>query len=43
MFVWQLAPFIKKGKLVEGYDEETIRKYIKKYFSIKSKTGRLAV
>ncbi|GAI63879.1 unnamed protein product, partial [marine sediment metagenome] len=43
MFAWQLAPLIKKGKLVEGHDEETIRKYIKKYFSIKSKTGRLAV
>jgi len=43
MFAWQLAPFIKKGKLVEGHDEETIRKYIKKYFSVESKAGRLAV
>jgi len=43
MFTWQLVPFIKKGKLVEGHDEETIRKYIKKYFSVESKTGRLAV
>jgi probable selenium-dependent hydroxylase accessory protein YqeC len=43
MFAWQLTPFIKKGKLVEDYDEETIRKFIKKYFSVKSKTGRLAV
>ena len=43
MFAWQLAPFIKKGKLVEGHDEETIRKYIKKYFSVESKVGRLAV
>jgi len=43
MFTWQLAPFIKKGKLVEGHDKETIRKYIKKYFSVESKTGRLAV
>jgi probable selenium-dependent hydroxylase accessory protein YqeC len=43
MFAWQLAPFIKKGKLVEGYEEETIRKYIKKYFSVESKAGRLAV
>jgi len=43
MFSWQLAPFIKKGKLVEGHDEETIRTYIKKYFSVGSKTGRLAV
>ena len=43
MFAWQLSPFIKKGKLVEGRDEETIRKYIKKYFSVESKRGRLAV
>jgi len=43
MFAWQLAPFIKKGKLVEGHDEETIRKYIKKYFSVESKTGRLTL
>jgi len=43
MFTWQLAPFIKKGKLVEGCDEETIRRYIKKYFSVESKAGRLAV
>ena len=32
MFAWQLAPFVKKGKLAEGHDEETIREYIKKYF-----------
>ena len=43
MFAWQLAPFIRKGKLVEDHDEETIRKFIKKYFSVKSKGGRLAV
>ncbi|HDP36885.1 MAG TPA: putative selenium-dependent hydroxylase accessory protein YqeC [Candidatus Atribacteria bacterium] len=43
MFAWQLAPFIKGSKLVEGHDEETIRKYIKKYFSVESKAGRLAV
>ena len=43
MFAWQLSPFIRKGKLVEDHDEETIRKFIKKYFSVKSKTGRLAV
>jgi len=43
MFAWQLAPFIRKGKLVEDHDEESIRKFIKKYFSVKSKTGRLAV
>jgi len=43
MFSWQLISLIKKGKLVEGRDEETIRKYIKKYFSLESKAGRLAV
>jgi probable selenium-dependent hydroxylase accessory protein YqeC len=43
MFAWQLAPFIKKGKLVEDHDEEAIRKLVKKYLSIKSKNGRLAV
>jgi len=43
MFSWQLAPFIKKGKLAEGHDEETIREYIKKYFSLESKSGRLTV
>jgi len=43
MFSWQLAPFIKKGKLVEGHDEEAIREFIKKYFFVESKTGRLAV
>jgi len=43
MFAWQLAPFIKKGKLLEGHDEETIRRCIKKYFSIESKVGRLAI
>jgi len=43
MFAWQLAPFIRKGKLVEDHDEESILKFIKKYFSMKSKTGRLAV
>ena len=43
MFAWQLAPFMKKGRLVESRGEETIRKFIKKYFSVKSKTGRLAV
>lgn len=43
MFARQLAPFIKKGRLIECHNEETIRKYIKKYFSVKSKTGRLAV
>ncbi len=43
MFSWQLVPFIKKGRLIEGHNEETIWKYIKKYFSLKSKGGRLAV
>jgi len=43
MFTWQLAPFIKKGKLVEGHDEETIWESIKKYFSLKNKATRLAV
>ena len=43
MFSWQLAPFVKKGKLLKGYNEETIQECIKKYFSLKSKGGRLAV
>ena len=43
MFSWQLAPFVKKGRLIEGHDEESVREFINKYFSVKSKTGRLAV
>jgi len=43
MFAWQLAPFIKKGILIEGHNEEIIQESIKKYFSLKSKGGRLAV
>jgi probable selenium-dependent hydroxylase accessory protein YqeC len=43
MFSWQLAPFIKKGRLIEGHNEETIRECIEKYFSLKRKGGRLAV
>ncbi len=43
MFNWQLAPFVKKGRLIEGRDEETIQEYIKKYFSLESKAGRLVV
>jgi len=43
MFSWQLVPFIKKGRLIEGHNEETIRKCIEKYFSLESKGGRLAV
>lgn len=43
MFTWQLTPFIKEGRLIEGHNEETVRKFINEYFSVKSKTGRLAV
>ena len=43
MFSWQLAPFVKKGGLIEGHNEEIIQESIKKYFSLKSKGGRLAV
>lgn len=43
MYTWQLAPFIKKGRLIEGHNEETIRESIEKYFSLKRKGGRLAV
>ena len=43
MFARQLAPFIKKGRLIEDHDEETIRESIRKYFFIESKRGRLAV
>jgi len=43
MFSWQLAPFAKKGRLIEGHNEEIIQENIKKYFSVESKTGRLAV
>jgi probable selenium-dependent hydroxylase accessory protein YqeC len=31
MFSWQLAPFVKKGRLIEGRDEETIQEEKKKY------------
>jgi len=43
MFSWQLTPFVKKDRLIEVRDEETVRGYIKKYFSLESKGGRLAV
>ena len=43
MLALQLTPFIKKGKLVEGHNEEPVREAIKKYFSLESKGGRLAV
>jgi len=43
MFSWQLAPFVKKGRLIGGHNEESVRGSIKKYFSLESKGGRLAV
>ena len=43
MFSWQLVPFIKKGRLIEGHNEEIIRESIEKYFSLERKGGRLAV
>jgi len=43
MFSWQLAPFIKKGKLVDGHQEERVYESIKRYFSREDKRGRLAV
>jgi len=43
MFAWQLVTFIKKGRLIEGHNEEIIQESIKKYFSLKSKAARLAV
>jgi len=43
MFTWQLAPFIKKGRLIEGHNEEIIQGSIKKCFSLKNKAARLTV
>lgn len=43
MFSWQLAPFVKKGRLIEGHNEEIIQESINKYFSLKNKAARLAV
>jgi len=43
MYALQLDPFVKKGRLIEGHNEETIRECIEKYFSLKRKGGRLAV
>jgi probable selenium-dependent hydroxylase accessory protein YqeC len=43
MYTLQLDPFVKKGRLIEGHNEETIRECIEKYFSLKRKGGRLAV
>lgn len=41
MFARQLNPFIKKGKLVEGNEEEVIQDCIKEYFSIKNSKGQV--
>lgn len=43
MFSWQIAPVIKKGRLIEGHNEEPVRESIKKYFSFQSKERRLVV
>ena len=43
MYTWQLAPFAKKGRLIEGHNEEPVWESIKKYFSVESKGRRLAV
>ncbi len=43
MFARQLTPFIKRGRLIEGHNEEIIQESIKKYFSLKNKAARLAV
>jgi len=43
MFAWQLDPFIKKGKLIEGHKEELIRESIERYFSLEKKRERLIV
>ena len=43
MFSWQLTPFVKKGRLIEGHNEEIIQESINKYFSLKNKAARLAV
>ena len=43
MFSWQLTPFVKKGRLIEVRDEETVQGRIKKYFSLENKGGKLAV
>jgi len=37
MFARQLAPFVKKGRLIEGHNEESVRGSIKKYFLLKVK------
>jgi len=43
MFAWQLDPFIKKSKLIEGQEEEVIQNCIKKYFSVKNSKGHAVV
>ncbi|GAI32239.1 unnamed protein product, partial [marine sediment metagenome] len=43
MYALQLDPFVKKGRLIEGHNEETIQESIEKYFSLKRKGGRLVV
>ena len=43
MFAWQLTPFMEKGRLIEGHNEETVRKSIKKCFSLENEGGRLVV
>lgn len=43
MFAWQLAPFVKRSKLVDALDEENIRELMKKYFSGGCKSGKLIV
>lgn len=43
MFAWQLEPFIKKSKLIEGQEEEVIQNCIKKYFSVEDQKGQVVV
>ncbi|GAB4112066.1 MAG: selenium cofactor biosynthesis protein YqeC [Candidatus Caldatribacteriota bacterium] len=43
MYTWQLDPLIKKGKLIEGNNEEPMRESIEKYFSQKEREERLAI
>jgi len=43
MFAWQLEPFIKKSKLIEGQEEEVIQNCIKKYFSVEDQKRQVVV
>jgi len=43
MYTWQLDPFIKKGKLIEGNNKEPMRLSLEKYFSYRRKEGNLAI